>query len=469
MITGVVKAKRPASGASRASSSSFGPSRPVAGGQRCVLRFSDFRPRPDRPGRPAPADRPGRPAPAARRPPPGEEDSTCVVWPPFRKLPPAVAAPACVPRSRGTGSARPNGVVAVVEAVLGFAADPGTAALRVNQVCHGRRWPPLALHAGPVARNAKSQPEHERSLRQFEDALDSKKSREAAFACLWSLSKVGFEPYILALFPKLLEHLGDKDGLVRDSALAALKALESSVSTYAVSEFVTALFVGLSEQQRWQTKTGTLALLSSFASTSPTQIRSLLPQVIPHLSNAMWDTKSEVKVAAKECLTKMCTLIGNPDIENVVPEIVDSIVNPDRVPEVIDLLGLTTFVKKMEAPTLTIMVPLLIRALVERSVPLRRKTGLIIESMCKLVDDPEIVAPFLPSLLPCLKKTEDETADPDCLEVLQQLAAGGSDSFCLQVASMMATLKAIVSVGEFVPSYYFPLLSYAASIAETLV
>ena len=37
--------------------------------------------------------------------------------------------------------------------------------------------------------------------------------------------------------------------------------------------------------------------------------------------------------------------------------------------------------------------------------------------MCKLVEDPMDAAPFLPKLLPLLKRAMDEVADPECRQV----------------------------------------------------
>ena len=57
----------------------------------------------------------------------------------------------------------------------------------------------------------------------------------------------------------------------------------------------------------------------------------------------------------------------------------------------------------MEAPTLSLLVPLLVRGLAERATAIRRKTAVIIDNMAKLVDSPHDAAVFLPRLLPGLK------------------------------------------------------------------
>ena len=106
----------------------------------------------------------------------------------------------------------------------------------------------------------------------------------------------------------------------------------------------------------------------------------------------MWDTKPEVKKAAYTTMEK--------DIERFIPELIKCIANPENVPETVHLLGATTFVTDVHGPTLAIMVPLLDRGLAERETAIKRKSAVIVDNMCKLVEDLQIVAPFLPKLMP---------------------------------------------------------------------
>jgi len=46
-----------------------------------------------------------------------------------------------------------------------------------------------------------------------------------------------------------------------------------------------------------------------------------------------------------------------------------------------------------------------------RSSPIKRKAARIIDSMCRLVQEPADVAPFVPMLLPALEKVIDEIVD----------------------------------------------------------
>ena len=62
--------------------------------------------------------------------------------------------------------------------------------------------------------------------------------------------------------------------------------------------------------------------------------------------------------------------------------------------------------------------PLLQRGLFfQQQTAIKRKSAVIIDNMCKLVEDPMDAAPFLPKLLPLLKRAMDEVADPECRQV----------------------------------------------------
>src|SRR5271156_1775318 len=134
----------------------------------------------------------------------------------------------------------------------------------------------------------------------------------------------------------------------------------------------------------------------------------------------MGDKKPEVKKKAYGTMEKVCGLIVNKDIEKFIPELIKCVAKPENVPETVHLLGATTFVTDVHEPTLAIMVPLLERGLAERETAIKRKSAVIIDNMCKLVEDPNIVAAFLPKLMPAVTKNYDNLADPEAREKTKQ-------------------------------------------------
>merc|ERR1712193_63879 len=134
-----------------------------------------------------------------------------------------------------------------------------------------------------------------------------------------------------------------------------------------------------------------LDCIETLVETAPTQLSFLVPTLIPIVSESMWDTKPEVKKKAYGTMEKICKLIENKDIEKFIPELIKCIAKPENVPETVHLLGATTFVTDVHEPTLAIMVPLLERGLVERETAIKRKSAVIVDNMCKLVEDPQML------------------------------------------------------------------------------
>lgn len=172
--------------------------------------------------------------------------------------------------------------------------------------------------------------------------------------------------------------------------------------------------------QKWQEKMVALDFIDTVVKAAPAQLAFRVPELIPVISESMWDTKKEVKERAYKTMEQICQLIVNRDIERFIPELIKCIAKPENVPETVHLLGATTFVTEVTEPTLALMVPLLDRGLAERETAIKRKSAVIVDNMCKLVDDPNIVAPFLPKMMPGLTKNYDNLADPEAREKTKQ-------------------------------------------------
>ena len=197
-------------------------------------------------------------------------------------------------------------------------------------------------------------------------------------------------------------------------------AVAGAVKGSAVKAAVPVLSESLRNAQKWPEKMIALDYLDVLIQKSPAPLAHRVPELIPVISESMWDTKKEVKERAYKTMEKLCELIVNRDIEKFIPELIKCIAKPENVPETVHLLGATTFVTEVQEPTLALMVPLLDRGLAERETAIKRKAAVIVDNMCKLVDDPNIVAPFLPKMMPGLQKNYDNLADPEAREKTKQ-------------------------------------------------
>jgi len=258
-------------------------------------------------------------------------------------------------------------------------------------------------------------------------AANDKKSpaaREGALLATSSLCKaaaLSFEPFIVPkMLPVALDLLGDKSPEVRAAAEEAVDILVSISSPYAVRLICDIAFEYLLPESKWQSKLGALRALSIKAEKAPEQLRVCLPEVVPVVSHVMWETKKQVSASANDTMLKVCGVVGNIDIEPHLPMLVGAISKPEKVSECMSKLAAMVFVTQVEAPALAIMAPLLERGLAERATAIKRQAAVIIDNMCKLVENPEDIEQFLPKLLPGLEKVVDAHADPECRNVAER-------------------------------------------------
>lgn len=228
------------------------------------------------------------------------------------------------------------------------------------------------------------------------------------------------EPYLVVLLPLVLAAIGDKITAVKNAATAAALAIIEAVNPNSVKAALPHITNSILTAQKWPEKMAALDCIDTLVRTAPAQLAYRVPELIPVISESMWDTKKEVKDRAYKTMEKICELIVNRDIERFIPELIKCIAKPENVPETVHLLGATTFVTEVHEPTLALMVPLLDRGLAERETAIKRKAAVIVDNMCKLVDDPSIVAPFLPKMMPGLTKNFETLADPEAREKTKQ-------------------------------------------------
>ncbi|ONH74255.1 Elongation factor 3B [Saccharomyces cerevisiae] len=289
------------------------------------------------------------------------------------------------------------------------------------------------------------------------------------------------EPYIVATVPSVCSKAGSKDNDVQLAATKALKAIASAVNPVAVKALLPHLIHSLETSNKWKEKVAVLEVISVLVDAAKEQIALRMPELIPVLSESMWDTKKEVKEAATTTITKATETVDNKDIERFIPKLIECIANPNEVPETVHLLGATTFVAEVTPATLSIMVPLLSRGLAERETSIKRKAAVIIDNMCKLVEDPQVVAPFLGKLLPGLKNNFATIADPEAREVtlkalktLRRVGNVGEDdvlpeiSHAGDVSTTLGVIKELLEPEKVAPRFTI-VVEYIAAIAANLI
>ena len=98
-------------------------------------------------------------------------------------------------------------------------------------------------------------------------------------------------------------------------------------------------------------------------------------------------------------------MIKNPEIMKLVPALLSALADPaERTKDALLLLSNTDFVHAIDPASLALIVPILRRGLLDRSASTKVSAALIVGNMCSLIADPRDVVPYLPVLLPALKK-----------------------------------------------------------------
>ncbi len=110
--------------------------------------------------------------------------------------------------------------------------------------------------------------------------------------------------------------------------------------------------------------------------------------------------------------------------------------SPTAVPGTIKALSNTTFVAEVTAPTLAVLVPLLMRALKERSTDTQRLTCVVIGNLVKLVREKEVAARYLSPLVAGVENIAKGAAFPEirafaaaALEILTTAGASSDPNY----------------------------------------
>jgi len=240
--------------------------------------------------------------------------------------------------------------------------------------------------------------------------------RAGAMAAIDALSfKFGsaFEPWTVRLLPQLFDTAGHKNGGVAKTAQDLTHRIVIGTSPSAVRLLLPTLFAAM-KHDRAPVKVLALQAVKALAEGSHRkQVASELYEVVPVLSEMMWDCKDEVVAAANEAMVAACSTADNRDLAAFTGDIIGCVTTPENVPDCVHRLAATVFVQEIKSAALAVPVPLLTRGLNERDTVIRRKACTIIDNMCKMIENPEEAVAFMPHILPLVARASEEIADPE--------------------------------------------------------
>lgn len=288
-------------------------------------------------------------------------------------------------------------------------------------------------------------------VRQLLDASDDKKVAERrelvafAFECLSHALGKFFEPYvILEVLPVLLKQLGDMSPEVREATDYAARQIMKNTTSFGVKKLIPVAIRNLDEIA-WRSKKGSVELLGNMAYLDPAQLLALLLLIIPEIVGVLNDTHKEVRKAADASLKKFGEVIRNPEIQAIVPSLIDAIGDPTKHTDTaLDQLIHTQFVHYIDGPSLALIIHVIHRGMRDRLAAVKKKACQIVGNMAILVDAKDL-EPYLGQLV-----SELEVAMVDPVPATRLTAARalgslveklGEQQFPELIPSLLATLN----------------------------
>ena len=219
---------------------------------------------------------------------------------------------------------------------------------------------------------------------------------------------VSVEHQLISLIPNILDLGSDKTHQIDIEWICnEIVRLVNPYAFESVFREITTVF----SQVKFQAKVLGLNMIRQYAKQHPTVVASNLYLIIESLITLSSDIKKEVKMAVQDCWKDVCETIENVDIKPIIPVMIDGYMNPaTKTEHALEVLASTPFVNDIDIPTLSLLIPILVRAMREKKVVCQRKAAVVMETLCKLIKNPVYARIFYDKLTWILDKGINEIA-----------------------------------------------------------
>lgn len=267
--------------------------------------------------------------------------------------------------------------------------------------------------------------------------LNDKKQAEEGLNEIKGLVEGGDKAVLISSFEfmeKIFEQVAAKEKGTVAAAEECVKAIFGKVEEHGVSFTLKTLEKSLDGKAKPPAKELAIEIVQMIAEKYPKTFSREIEWVIDPIVLLMNDIKKSVAAKAKKCLEIMCYTCGNKDLigsdpdaivfsKSFIPTIIKANESLKNVEACVEELAGCVFVQNVEAPHLSVITPVLWRGLNHKSETVQRRCCVIVDNMCKLVDDPREGQPLFPVIMPLVKKRADEISDPDSREMAEKTVA----------------------------------------------
>ena len=246
--------------------------------------------------------------------------------------------------------------------------------------------------------------------------------REASSILIQTLSRkfagvTPFEAYFVELFQYAFELFTDKENTVKRAAQTAVDSLYGMFPVEAKASALVGYFLQyLKSGSKWQSKIACLKLTEKLIEECPADLLELeFYEAIPILTDMATDFKPELAKEGMKILKQFVKVLDNLDLSPRYDLIVETLANPQKVPDCIKTLASVTFVAEVTEPALSLVVPIIDKSLKMSSSSQEqlRQTVKITENLTRLVNNKREIEKYVPVLLPSLRQVINTASLPE--------------------------------------------------------
>jgi len=225
---------------------------------------------------------------------------------------------------------------------------------------------------------------------------------------------------LYSFIPQMMLAAADKQKPVAQAANALITKIYAEAAPWSGAYLLPLLKDSLSAKGKPEQKALACDVIAAFAEQHPESVALEIEWLVHPLSVLMNDLKKDVKEKAKKAMTVVTGCSGNKDLEKFGACIVKAQEAAKNVPDCVEELAGCIFVQNVEAPALAVLTPVLVRGLNERNEQTKRRCCVIVDNMCKLIDDPREGKPLLAEVKDLVAKAVDAISDPDAREMAEK-------------------------------------------------